>query len=160
VGSITEFTDLELVAELARARPDWSFVMVGPARVPLAGLRALPNVTVTGERDYDEVHRFLASFDAAIVPYRLTPAIEVSSPLKVHEYLAYGLPVVSVDIPEVRALTPSVELAHGVDEFLAALDRAVIKGRGPAEPSAGTWAERVDEMLIHLDRALTDRGAS
>ncbi|MGH9030848.1 MAG: glycosyltransferase [Acidimicrobiia bacterium] len=160
VGSITEFTDLELVTELARARPRWSFVMVGPARVPLSGLRAMPNVVLAGERDYDEVHGFLASFDAAIVPYRLTPAIEVSSPLKVHEYLAYGLPVVSVDIPEVRALAPRVELAAGTDEFLAALDRAIVKGRGPAEPPAATWEERVDEMLAHVDRTLAAHQAS
>jgi glycosyltransferase involved in cell wall biosynthesis len=157
VGSITEFTDLELVAELARARPQWSFVMVGPARVPLYELRAMPNVIIAGEQDYDEVHRFLASFDAAIVPYRLTPAIEVSSPLKVHEYLAHGLPVVSVDIPEVRALTPRVEVAAGTDAFLAALDRAVIKGKGPADPSGTTWEERVDEMIAHVDRALASR---
>lgn len=154
VGSITEFTDLELVAELARARPGWSFVMVGPASVPLRELGAMPNVTIAGERGHDEVHGFLASFDAAIVPYRITPAIEVASPLKVHEYLAYGLPVVSVDIPEVRALTPRVALASGPEEFLVALDRAVVKGRGPAEPSAATWEERVDEMVAHVDRAL------
>jgi glycosyltransferase involved in cell wall biosynthesis len=154
VGSITEFTDLELVAELARARPSWSFVLVGPARVPVRALRAVPNVTIAGERDHDEVHGFLASFDAAIVPYRVTPAIEVASPLKVHEYLAYGLPVVSVDIPEVRALVPRVELAHDTATFLAALDRAVAKGRRPGEPSAATWDERVDEMVIHVERAL------
>ncbi|HEX6310994.1 MAG TPA: hypothetical protein VF152_05160, partial [Acidimicrobiia bacterium] len=77
VGSITEFTDLGLVAELARARPEWSFVMVGPARVRLDELRAMPNVVLTGGLEYEEVHGYLASFDAAIVPYRVTPAIEV-----------------------------------------------------------------------------------
>jgi len=157
VGSITEFTDVELIAELARARPQWSFVMVGPARISLKELRAVRNITFTGELEHDEVHRHLASFDVAIVPYRVTPATEVSSPLKVHEYLAYGLPVVSVDIPEIRALAPRVDLAAGPDEFLAALDKAVLMGRGSTEPPSATWEERVDEMARQLQRAFERR---
>ena len=134
VGSITEFTDLDLVLELARMRPEWSFVMVGPARVPLARMHDAPNITVTGGVDYEQIDGYLASFDAGIIPYRITPAIEVSSPLKVHEYLAHGLPVVSVDIPEVRHLAPDVELAANSAEFLVALDRAVarVEAAGPA----------------------------
>jgi glycosyltransferase involved in cell wall biosynthesis len=159
VGSITEFTDLELVAELAQARPEWSFVMVGPARVPLGRLRAQRNVVFTGQLDYDEVHDQLASFDAAIIPYRVTPAIEVSSPLKVHEYLAYGLPVVSVDIPEIRALLPRVTLAAGTDQFLAALDDAVVRGKVTTEPESATWEQRVDEMVLEIERALATRSA-
>jgi glycosyltransferase involved in cell wall biosynthesis len=153
VGSITEFTDLDLVRELALRRPEWSFVMVGPARVPLTKLRDAPNITFTGGVAYEQIDGYLASFDAGIIPYRVTPAIEVSSPLKVHEYLAHGLPVVSVDIPEVRNLAPDVELAHGHAEFLAALDRAVARGKRPA-PSSPSWSDRVDEMIDRIQAAL------
>ena len=157
VGSITEFTDLDLVLELAEARPEWSFMLVGPARVPLARLRDAPNITFTGGVDYEQVDGYLASFDAGIIPYRITPAIEVSSPLKVHEYLAHGLPVVSVDIPEVRNLAPDVELAGNAAEFLAALDRAVARGKRPAPPSS-SWSERVDDMVAHIRAAVGSSG--
>ena len=153
VGSITEFTDLDLVLDLAQERPEWSFVMVGPARVSTAKLRDAGNVTFTGNVDYEAIDGYLASFDAAIIPYRITPAIEVSSPLKVHEYLAHGLPVVSVDIPEVRDLAPDVEVADGSVEFLDALDRALVRGRRTAQPMP-TWPDRVDEMVTHIRAAL------
>ena len=129
-------------------------MLVGPARVPLARLRDAPNITFTGGVDYEQVDGYLASFDAGIIPYRITPAIEVSSPLKVHEYLAHGLPVVSVDIPEVRNLAPDVELAGNAAEFLAALDRAVARGKRPAPPSS-SWSERVDDMVAHIRAALS-----
>jgi hypothetical protein len=74
----------------------------------------------------------------------------------VHEYLAHGLPVVSVDIPEVRNLAPDVELAHNHAEFLAALDRAVTRGKRPAPPSS-TWSERVDDMVAHIRTAVRSR---
>ena len=75
-------------------------------------------------------------------------------PLKVHEYLAHGLPVVSVDIPEVRNLAPDVELAGNAAEFLAALDRAVARGKRPAPPSS-SWSERVDDMVAHIRASLS-----
>lgn len=151
VGSITEFTDLALIAELARSRPAWSFVLVGPAGVRVDELRSLPNVLMTGKVAHDDVLDLLPGLDAAVVPYRITPAIEVASPLKIHEYLDSGLPVVSVDIPEVRGHGPDVELASGPQEFLAALDRAVARGRRTTEgPPRSSWEDRVGEMVAHV----------
>jgi glycosyltransferase involved in cell wall biosynthesis len=156
VGSITEFTDLPLVEGLARARPDWSFVLVGPARVSVKALASLPNVTLVGAVPHPEVLALLPSLDAAIIPYHVTPATEAASPVKVHEYLAFGLPVVSVDIPEVRDLEPGVAVATGTEGFLAALDDAVCRGRQP--PATGgqraSWAEQVETMAAHVTLAL------
>lgn len=156
VGSVTEFTDLDLIGALASARPRWSFVVVGPSRVNVKALQRFPNVILTGQRSHDEVLRLLPTFSAAIVPYRLTPATEVASPMKVPEYLAFDLPVVSVDVPGVRGI-PGVEIVSGVEGFLAALDKAV--ARAPVgERTAGTpWSERVDEMLAHMVRTVGDR---
>lgn len=160
VGSITEFTDLELLAATAEARPDWSFVLAGPARVSLRRFRSLANVTVTGELSHDDVIALLGTLDATVVPYRLTAATEVSSPLKVREYIAHGLPVVSVDIPEVRDV-PGVTVASGADEFVAALDRVLSTGRsapGTLMPSE-TWSERVGAMVDVVVATLDERAA-
>jgi glycosyltransferase involved in cell wall biosynthesis len=155
VGSISEWTDLDLVRGLAEARADWSFVLVGPVKAKADRLRGKPNLLLTGERPHEEIPGFLAAFDAAIIPYRVTPATEAASPVKLREYLAQGLPVVSVDVPEVRPFSPPVELAAGVDGFVEALERAIARGRGtPAREAAPGWASRVDEMIAKASEAL------
>jgi glycosyltransferase involved in cell wall biosynthesis len=153
VGTISEWVDLDLLATLARARPRWSFVLVGPRRARLNGLRALPNVAVLGPRRHEQVSSVLTALDVALIPYRVVPATASASPVKLGEYLAHGLPVVSSDLPEVRAFVPPVRIAEGPEGFLEAIDGALAGGSG-APPAAAPWSERVDEMVEHIEEAL------
>jgi glycosyltransferase involved in cell wall biosynthesis len=158
VGSITQWTDLELVDRLAAERPDWRFVMVGPVKTRVGALRRRGNVVFTGERPHEEIPGYLDSFDVAIIPYRITAATTAASPLKLREYLASGLPVVSVDVPEVHGFGDDVEIASDADGFLAAIERAVATGRRPAAAAAqGSWEERVEEMAGRVTEALGRR---
>jgi len=156
VGSITEWIDLDLVNRLARARPQWSFVMVGPVKTRLGSVARRANVLFTGERPYEEIPAYLSSFDTAIIPYRIAPAIEAASPLKLREYLVHGLPVVSVDIPEVRPFHPPVRFASSAEEFLAALEQALQEGRREPEPGTRPWSweECAEEVSRLIENAL------
>jgi glycosyltransferase involved in cell wall biosynthesis len=155
VGSVTEWTDLQLIEHLARARPKWSFVIVGPVKTRVDGLRKRPNVIFTGERSHEEIPALLSSFDCAIIPYRLAPATQVASPVKLREYLAHGLPVVSVDVPEVHPFAPPVQIAATPAAFLAALDTAVPAGRRTTTPTHSRhWSDCAHEMVQHIDRLL------
>ena len=157
VGSISDWIDLDLVNRLARARPQWSFVMVGPVKTKLGGLRSRANVVFTGERPYEEIPTLLSSFDSAIIPYRITPAIEAASPLKLREYLVHGLPIVSVDIPEVRPFHPPVRIASGAEEFLAALEQALEEGKGPKPATVPwSWDECAAEVSGLIESALAE----
>lgn len=158
VGSISEWIDLDLVNGLARARPEWSFVMVGPVKTSIKNLRNRANVLFTGERSYDEIPTLLSAFDCAIIPYRVTPAIEAASPLKLREYLVNGLPVVSVDIPDVRAFSSNVRIASGQEEFLAALEGAMEEPRNALPESAlWSWDECAASISSLIQGALLDR---
>ena len=159
VGSITEWTDLALVERLARERPEWSFVMVGPVKTRVKALRRRPNITFTGQRPHEEIPAILAAFDVALIPYRVTPATTAASPVKLREYLAAGLPVVSVDVPEVRQFGAAVRVARGPDEFLEQIEAAIsVKGsRRHRLPRTESWDERADEMIARLDEALLAR---
>jgi glycosyltransferase involved in cell wall biosynthesis len=146
VGSISPVVDLALLDALAAQNPLWSFVIAGPARVPLRQLARRPNVRIMGERTSEEVATLLGECDVGIIPYlRSTRGLDTVSPLKLHDYLARGLPVVSVDIPEVRGFD-DVEVASGVSGFAAAIQRALERGRGPGRV-AGSWADAVGEMV-------------
>ena len=147
VGSISPVVDIGLLDDLASSRPDWSFIVVGPARVRVDELARHPNVLITGERDQDDVTALLAECDVGIIPYRTTaPGIDTVSPLKLQDYLAQGLPVVSVDIPGARGLPDDVQIAAGAQEFGDAIERAVIHGRRAA-PRLRSWAAAVGEMV-------------
>ncbi|MCA1727568.1 MAG: glycosyltransferase [Actinobacteria bacterium] len=159
VGSITEWTDLDLVDRMAVERPAWSFVMVGPVKTRVKTLQRRANVLFTGERPHEEIPGYLSAFDVAIIPYRVTPATTAASPLKLREYLAADLPVVSVDVPEVRPFVPPVRLASDPDTFVEAIERALAEKRAPSRARARTelWGDRADEMVARIDEFLESR---
>jgi len=154
VGTVSDWLDLDLLEGLASARPQWSFLFVGPRRTRTDRLEALPNVTFTGPRRHEAVAGVLSALDVALIPYRVVPATTAASPIKLHEYLAHGLPVVSSDLPEVRPFVPPVQIAEGSQGFLEAIERALAEGR-PAEGRRGiAWAERVEEMVSRIAEVL------
>jgi glycosyltransferase involved in cell wall biosynthesis len=156
VGSITEWTDLDLVDEIASRRPGWSVVMVGPVKTRVRALQRRPNVMFTGERPHEEIPSYLSAFDVAIIPYRVTPATTAASPVKLREYLAHDLPVVSVDVPEVRPFVPPVRVASDPPAFVDAIERALTEARRPGQRTA-TWDERAREMVERVEEFLGSR---
>jgi glycosyltransferase involved in cell wall biosynthesis len=83
-----------------------------------------------------------------------------SNPLKVREYLAAGLPVVSTAIPEVERI-PQCLVGRDPDDFLAKVRQALEKPGPQRERSESvrgeSWAARVEEIRAHV-QALGSRG--
>ncbi len=123
-GAIDHWFDVDLIREAARRLPDWSFVLLGPARIDLKRLRPMGNVAVLGPRDYGDLPAYLAAGDAGIVPFRRTPLTEAIHPIKVYEYFAAGLPVVSVSLEETASIGAPILFADDAESFAAALKRA------------------------------------
>ncbi len=145
LGSIHYWVDLDLVRYLAVARPEWSFVLVGPVG-RLANINAvsgLKNVHFMGRQPYEKLPGYLKAFDACIVPYVPDDVAKGASPLKLYEYLASGKPVVSVDMPEAAQFEGLVRIAGGREEFLQALAAAV------AENDPGLVKRRIEEAHRH-----------
>jgi UDP-galactopyranose mutase len=75
-------------------------------------------------RSYQDLPKYLAAFDAAILPFARNDATRFISPTKTLEYLAGGKPVVSTPIKDVVDLYGEVvELASTADEAVAAVER-------------------------------------
>jgi len=151
-GAVAEWFDAAAVAAVARARPAWSFVVVGAqAGGDLSPLGGLANVHLVGERRYAELPGLAAGFDVGLIPFRRTPLTEAVDPVKVYEMLALGLPIVASGLPELERLAPEVECVGSGEELVAALDRAVerIGGRDGAErrrelARENRWEVRLD----------------
>ena len=71
-----------------------------------------------GFRPYEEIPRYGAGFDVAIMPWRDNEWIRNCNPIKLKEYLALGLPVVSTDFPEVHRYASVVRIARSPEEFV------------------------------------------
>lgn len=159
-GSIHEWIDVELIAWLARTRPQWTFLLVGYAAIKVAELEALPNVVLAGAQAYRSLPAWARAFDVAIIPYRRNRQVENANPLKLREYLATGKPIVAVGNPEIARFASLVRIADDRDGFLAALDRAIADGpeKGAAERMAAvaeqSWERRTEEVLREVAASL------
>jgi glycosyltransferase involved in cell wall biosynthesis len=117
VGVIGEWVDVDLLAEAARRRPDASFVVIGPVQTPDRALTRLPNLHWLGERDHATLPAYLRAFDVGLIPFRHVPLTHNANPIKLYEYLAAGVPVVSTCLPAVLPIRGSVWTADDTDSF-------------------------------------------
>lgn len=152
--------DVPLLVELARARPQWSFALVGPVglgdpRTDVSALAAEPNVHLLGRRRYQELPAVLRGADAAMIPYARNELTDGIFPMKVYEYLAAGLPVVATELPALAAVS---EVARAADAagLLALLDDALAHDDPArrAERSRAAQEHSWDARLAEIASAL------
>ncbi len=162
-GVIDERMDLELLRDLADARPDLQFVMIGPTvKIDPASRPSQPNIHWLGGKQYDELPAYLAGWDVAMMPFARNASTRFISPTKTPEYLAAGRPVVSTSIRDV--VTPYGRdglawIADSADEFAAAIDEALASEqtarRAHADAFLGdlSWDKTFDAMWAHVEKA-------
>src|SRR5262249_54397709 len=152
-GLIADWIDLDLIAAVARRYPFGTVVLLGKITTDVAMLDTLPNVKRLGRKPYADLPAYCKAFDVALNPFRINRLTLNANPLKVREYLAAGLPVVSTAIPEVESLG-MCQIASTEDEFLAEIDRALADpGPSAARSEAvrgDSWQARVDSITAHL----------
>jgi glycosyltransferase involved in cell wall biosynthesis len=101
-GVIDERIDLELIAGVADARPDWQIVMVGPVvKIDPASCPQRPNIHWLGQQGYNDLPAFINGWDVCLMPFALNESTKFISPTKTLEYMACGRPCVSTAIRDV-----------------------------------------------------------
>jgi len=162
VGVVKTQLNFELLLDLSRRRPDWSFVLVGPSgylgekAVVVAELSKRPNVWLLGNRTLAELPGYVQHMDACVMCYEVNSYTNYIYPLKLHEYLATGRPVVSSPINSVIPFAGVVRLASSTDEWEAALDQAL----KPASTAPGAAASRQSVAAAYDWDLLVDKIAS
>ena len=157
-GGISECCNLELIDRIAATYSGGSVVLVGPVTIPAERLEAIrrPNVHLLGPRPYADLPGYVQAFDVGIIPYLLNDWTRAVDPLKLLEYLAAGLPVVTTPLPEAEKYRSAILVANGGD-FVAAVG-AVCHDRRPddranrvALAQRNSWAERARVFSDILD---------
>ncbi len=159
----TGWVDAELFYFLAESRPEWQFVVIGHAyHWDFSG--APPNLSHLGQRPYDILPSYVRCFDAGIIPFVDNRIARGADPVKLYEYLAAGLPVVSRNLPFIEGLAPPLVYSYNTgEECLAAIARALADEKEKrdealrlrlAYASGCSWDVRINLLLTEL-RKLT-----
>ena len=159
-GMIADWIDLDLIAELARRRPEWSFVLLGQPSTSIDVCADLSNVHLLGRVPFDALPGYCKAFDVGLIPFRINRLTQHVNPIKLREYLAAGLPVVSTDLPEVRRYRPHVHIGRSLDEFEKACEQALQERTAhycelrQAAVRNETWRDKVEQLSSLVDDVL------
>ncbi len=150
-GLVADWVDLNLIRFLAASRPSWSFALIGKVDTDVSVIAELENVHLLGRKPYSALPSYCAGIDVAILPFVINELTLAANPLKLREYLAAGLPVVTTNIPEARRLADYVRVGASYEEFLGHIETCLAVGAGPQlriskSMDGESWDAKVEEM--------------
>ena len=151
-GLIADWVDLDLIRFLAVSRPEWTFVLIGKAATSLAPVEGLSNIHLLGQRPYVSLPGYAKAFDIALLPFIVNDLTLAANPLKLREYLAAGLPVVSSALPEAEKLKNILHIGRNQADFLELIQEIIVSGKTGPQMSisqhmdAESWDAKVEEL--------------
>jgi glycosyltransferase involved in cell wall biosynthesis len=141
-GVLKTHLDWPLICYLIVRHPEWSFVFVGPhaphadAAEMIRLLGSRPNVYFLGAKSVEELSSYPQHFDVCMMPYRVDGYTKYIYPLKVHEFLASGRPVVGTPIRSLQEFSHIITIADTPYAWSMALTDSL--------SAAANRSERVD----------------
>lgn len=168
-GALDEYKfDMELFKKVIKECPNCSFVLIGSMAIKgkevtkdELGLSDFENVYLLGPKPYADIHNYFAGFDAYIIPYQLNDyTVGGCFPVKFHDALAAGLPVVVTDMPVYTLFKDVCYISKSDDEFVDNVKRAVaedsvdkIKARQEVAKH-NNWDGKVASMLELINKVI------
>ncbi len=162
-GSIAEWFDWKMWKYAAKAKQDWSFVIIG---LPYDGnfekimehIKCFPNIYYLGPKSYKSLPSYLTYFDVATIPFVVNRITNACSPIKLFEYMAAGKPIVATPMREILKYK-SVLIAETPEAFVKNLEKAlsikddlkyqlILK----QEAEANTWCSRAEVLRSKIEK--------
>jgi glycosyltransferase involved in cell wall biosynthesis len=170
VGFIKEQIDLELILGIAQRRRNWSVVLVGPfnpthkhIETDIKRLQAEPNIHFLGGKPRQNVPSYIMKLDVCLLCYKRTPYTNHIYPLKLHEYLACGKPVVATRLTNLEEFENVISFAEATDDWIDKIESAA-KESNPksvrkriAIAAENSWNKRVDHISSILQTKMFTR---
>ena len=155
-GLISEWIDLELIIHLSQEFPAVSFVLIGNSDVPTESLSTCPNIHQMGPVKYDDLPRWARYFDVGLIPFVLNDLTKAVNPLKLLEYYALGLPVLSTRLPDLEDTSGPLFLASDHKEFRKSLQLILASDQDRLSPQAvavarqHSWQHRLEKLSTFI----------
>jgi glycosyltransferase involved in cell wall biosynthesis len=165
VGHFGPWIDLDLLDRVAAAMPQARLMLVGsidPAmKKSFARLVQRSNVDYVGSVPHVQVPSIVAGFDVGLMPFRLSDYTRAVNPVKLYEYAAQNVPVVSTAFsPDVDDFSDWIDVCHSDQAFVEAVANRAEKGlsrpiRWIAE--AHTWRALAERLANLIDESTPDK---
>lgn len=122
-GLIQDLIDVDLLESIAELRPNWEIVLIGEIFFDVKKIPNRPNIHLLGKKSYSDIPNYLKCFNVGLIPYKITRRTIYANPIKLREYLAAGIPVVSTPLPEAIKYNSEIKIAKNAKEFVEAIER-------------------------------------
>jgi glycosyltransferase involved in cell wall biosynthesis len=151
------WVDMELLYQIASQHREWKFVIVGES-YQWDFQNAPKNLICLGPRSYQVLPAYVNCFDIGIIPFLDNQIARGANPVKLYEYLAAGIPVVSRDLPFVHGLKPPLVYPYrNAAECSQMLQQAVAESKNDSArqlrknfAAQNTWNSKVEYLLNNL----------
>lgn len=143
--------DENILLHLARERPNWNIVLVGPQDEDFnrSELHKLSNVYFLGPKKPEDLAAYIKGFDICLNPQIINPLTIGNYPRKIDEYLAMGKPTLATKTEAMDIFADYVYLAETKEDYLHLAEKAL------AEDSLALARERIGFAATHTWEANT-----
>lgn len=160
VGTVDDRSDYDILHHLFTNMPDAEFVFVGRilSERGLAILKKYPNVKIEGPKMPEQLPAYLQTFSAGIIPFVKDDFTKGIYPMKINEYLAAGLPVVSTAFGDIADFAALIKITDDKETFLqyvlSEIDEDTPAKRGARLKTAenNTWDKRAEELSSVIEQ--------
>lgn len=151
--------DIEIISHLAKARPNWSIVLVGPEDEKFAEseLHHLTNVHFLGSRDSSELPNYIKGFDVTMNPQLINDATIGNYPRKIDEYLAMGKPVLASATKAMEYFKDYTYLGKTPEDYVKLAEKSLSENSKELEKArreygiGHSWENNVKEIYKYLE---------
>ena len=151
--------DIDVLVHVAKSRPDWSLVLVGPEDEGFknSGLHQIENVHFLGRKKMEELPAYLNAFDVALNPQKLNEVTRGNYPRKIDEYLAMGKPSVATKTEAMDVFSEYVYLAEDKEGYVTLIEKALQENTPEKEKEreklarSHTWEANVAEIYKRIE---------
>lgn len=158
-GALAPWLDYKLISEAATDNPEYNFVLIGVNyQNALKKLdQSIKNIYYLGPKKYSDLPKYSSRFDCAIIPFKTGEIAKGTSPVKLFEYMAMGLPTVGTrDLRECKGYE-YVYLAKDTDDFNEKIRCAISKHKEIrvrekllSQAEDNTWMKRAEDIVAEL----------
>jgi len=156
-GTVDSWVDMGVIASLAKRFPQFSFVIIGRSLISLEMFQGLDNVHILGPVPYTDLPRHARCFDVGLIPFVLNDLTQAVNPLKLMEYFALGIPVISTRLPDILDMPGPLFFASTYEEFgdqletVLSLDLATLKKEARETAKKNSWETRTEEFVRFME---------
>jgi glycosyltransferase involved in cell wall biosynthesis len=163
-GALSEFKiDFKLLNQIISDNAQYSFVFIGSEiegqnNKILKKISLLRNAYFLGYKKYNELPHYLKNMQIAFMPIKKNSYTRAMSPMKLNEYIASGLPIISTDLHFLEEYKLAKEIASIKDysKFSKICNNLLKQGKISSFNAKriigeNTWQERANKMLKIID---------